>query len=183
MLIMILGLLLWWGAHFWKRAAPASRTRFGDAGKGIVTGVLLLSVVLMVIGYKMADGPYWWGATPMLKGINNVMVLIAFYLFAASGMKTGITRHLRHPQLTAFALWAAGHVLVNGDLPSLVLFGGLMLWAVAEIAVLNSIAPRWTPPAHPVPIRKEGVAVVAALVAFAVVGLIHGWIGPSPFGA
>jgi hypothetical protein len=117
----------------------------------------------------------------MMKGINNLLVLIAFYLFAASGMKTGITRRLRHPQLVGFALWAFGHLLVNGDLPSLVLFGGLLAWAIVEIAVINRAVPGWTPPAHPVPIRKEGMAVLGTLIVFAVVGLIHGWLGYNPF--
>ena len=61
------------------------------------------------------------------------------------------------------------------------LFGGLLLWALVEIAVINRTAP-WTPPAHPVPIRKEWTSALATVVVFVVVGLVHGWIGPDPFG-
>lgn len=182
MLILVLGVLLWWAAHLWKRAAPANRAAFGDKGKGIVTGVLIVSIILMIWGYRVADGPVWWGPTPALKGINNLLVLFAFYLFAASGMKTGITRYIRHPQLTGFSLWAFAHLLVNGDLPSLVLFGGLLAWAILEMLVLNRVTPAPVT-AHPVPIRKEGMAVVGALVVFFAVGLIHSWLGYNPFGA
>ena len=110
-------------------------------------------------------------------------MLLAVYLFAASGMKTGITRRIRHPQLVGFALWAFAHMMVNGDLPSFVLFGGLLAWAIVEIMVINRAEPGWQPPAHPIPIRKEGMAVVGTVLVFGVVGLIHAWLGYNPFGA
>lgn len=181
MLILILGVALWWAPHLWKRVAPDHRAQFGDKGKGIVTGILILSVILMIWGYRLADGPVWWGPTPALKGINNLLILLAFYLFAAAGMKTGITRRIRHPQLTGFAIWAFAHLLVNGDLPSLVLFGGLLAWALVSMALINRATPDWTPP-HPVPVRKEAMAIVGTLIVFGVVGAIHAWLGYNPFG-
>ena len=179
MILLVLGVALWWAAHLFKRIAPEARARMGDGGRGAVAVALVISIVLMVIGYRMADGPVWWGRTPMMTGINNVLVLFAFYLFAASGMKTGITRRIRHPQLAAFSLWAIAHLLVNGDLPSFVLFGGLLVWAAVEVMILNR--ETWTPP-HPVPVRKEAMAVVGTLLVFGVVAGIHAWLGYNPFG-
>ena len=178
MLILILGVALWWAAHLLKRLAPGLRDRLGRGG---VAGLLALSVLLMILGYRMTDGPYWWGATAPLKGINNLLVLVAFYLFAAAGMRTRITHYLRHPQLTGFSLWALGHLIVNGDLPSFVLFGGLLLWALAEMVTLNRVQS-WTPPAGPFPARKEIMAMVGAVVVLLVVGLIHALLGYNPFG-
>lgn len=184
MLILILGVALWWAAHLFKRVAPERRAAMGDAGRGAVAGALILSVILMIWGYRAAPvNDVWWGPSPMMKGINNLLVLIAFYLFAAAGMKTGLVGRLRHPQLLGFSLWAFAHLLVNGDLPSLVLFGGLLAWAIAEMIVINRADPDWKAPAHPVPIRKDGMALIAALVVFGVVGLIHAWLGYNPFGA
>ena len=180
MFILILGVALWWAAHLLKRLAPGLRDRIGRGG---VAAALAVSVLLMVIGYRMADGPYWWGASAPLKGINNLLVLLAFYLYAASGMKTRITHHLRHPQLTGFALWAFAHLLPNGDLPSFVLFGGLGVWALVEMAVINRAVPDWTPPSDEVPLRKELMAVAGAVIVTLVVGLIHAWLGYNPFGA
>ncbi len=182
MLILILGVALWWAAHLFKRAAPGQRAALGDKGKGIVAVLLLISVVLMVIGYRMADGPYWWGPTPALKGINNLLMVAAFWCFAADGMKTGLARRLRHPQLIGFSLWAISHLLVNGDLPSFVLFGGLLLWALVEMAVINKAEPGWRPSTQPIIWRKEAMALLGAVVVMVVVGLIHGWLGPNPFG-
>ena len=183
MTILVLGVLLWWGAHLLRRAAPDLRAQMGARGKGVVALALLLSVVLMVIGYRMAQGPIWWGPTAMLKGINNLLVLVAIWLFAGDGMKSALVKRLRHPQLTGFALWAGAHVLVNGDLPSLVLFGGLLLWSLVEMAVLNRAAPDMRGVAAAPVWRKEIMVMVAALVTFIVIGLIHGWLGYNPFGA
>jgi uncharacterized membrane protein len=181
MITLTLGVLLWSGAHLFKRVAPDARANLGDKGRGLVAATLFLSIVLMVIGYRMADGPVWWGRTPALTGINNLLVLAAFYLFASSGMKTRVTRLTRHPQLIGFSLWAVGHLLVNGDLPSVILFGGLLIWAIAEMTIINAQDGPYTPP-HPVPVKKEAMAVVAALVVFSVVAGIHWLIGYPPFG-
>ncbi|WP_347267999.1 NnrU family protein [Paracoccus sp. (in: a-proteobacteria)] len=178
MIILILGVALWWAAHLSKRWAPGLRARLG---KGGVAGLLALSVLLMILGYRLADGPYWWGATVPLKGANNLLVLAGFYLYAASGMRTRATRLVRHPQLTGFSLWAFGHLLPNGDLPSFVLFGGLLGWALVEMAVLNR-AQDWTPPAGPFPLSREIMAAIGAVVVLLVVGLIHAWLGYNPFG-
>lgn len=180
--VMLLGLLLWFDAHLFKRILPRQRARLGDKARGLVALTLVVGVVLMVLGYRAASGPVWWGAGPALKGINNLMVLAAFYLFAADGMKTWAGRRLRHPQLTGFALWAGGHLLVNGDLPSVVLFGGLLLWSLAEIMVINHQEPHWTPAEAPLNPRKEAMALVGAVLVYGVVGLIHAQLGPNPFG-
>lgn len=182
MLILIFGVALWWAAHLFKRLLPKQRNAIGEKGKGIVALALLVSVVLMIIGYRISDGPYWWGASAPLKGINNLLMVFAFYLFAADGMKTGIARRMRHPQLTGFSLWAIAHVLVNGDLPSFILFGGLLVWALVEILVINRTQPEWKPSDKPIIWRKELMAFVGAIVVMVVVGLIHRWLGYNPFG-
>ena len=184
MLILILGVALWSGAHLFKRLAPDARRKLGASGRGMISAAIIFSVLLMIWGYRSAPmGEVWWGPTPAMKGINNLLVLAGIYLFAASGMKTGITRRIRHPQLLGFSLWAFAHLLVNGDLPSLVLFGGLLVWAITEIVVINRAQPGWQPPAHPIPILKEGMAVLGTVLVFGAVGLIHAWLGYNPFGA
>ncbi len=181
MIWLILGVALWWAAHLFKRIAPDARARLGERGKGLVAVALLVSVVLMVIGYRVAGGAVYWGRSPALVGINNLLVLAGFYLFAASGMKTRVTRLTRHPQLIGFSLWAVGHLLVNGDVASIVLFGGLLLWALVEMVLINRAEPAWSPP-PPAPMRKEVMAVVGGVVVYLVVAVVHGWLGYWPFG-
>lgn len=181
MVLLISGVALWWAAHLFKRVAPERRAALGEKGKGLVAVLLVLSVFLMARGYGQAEGPVWWGRSPATTGINNLLMLLAFYLYAADGMGTRVTAWIRHPQLTGFSLWAVAHLLVNGDLASFVLFGGLLVWALVEIMLLNR-AGAWKRRTGPFPARKEIMAAVGAVVVMLVVGLIHGWIGPWPFG-
>lgn len=73
------------------------------------------------------------------------------------------------------------HLLINGDLPSFVLFGGLLIWALAEIVVINRDSS-WTRPTGPFPMRKEIMAAAGAIIVMLVVGMIHYWLGYNPFG-
>ena len=181
MTLLILGLLLWTAVHVWKRIALDHRAKFGDKGKGIVALGSVAAIVLMVPGYGAADGAAYWGRTSALTGINNLLMLLAIYLFAASGKGTRITRAIRHPQLTAVLVWAAAHLLVNGDMRSIVLFGGLALWALAEILLINrATGPRGA--YHAPPIKSEINAIVATIVVFIVVVGIHTWLGYNLFG-
>lgn len=183
MILLCLGVALWWAAHLWKRAAPAHRARFGERGKAVVAVALAASVLLMILGYRAAEATPWWTPGAALKGVNNLMVLAAFYLFAASGAKSALGQRLRHPQLLGFSLWAGAHLLVNGDAPSFVLFGGLLAWALAEIVLINRAEPAPRPAPAPLSWPKEARVALAALVAFGAVGWLHGVVGPRPWGA
>ncbi|TAG20109.1 MAG: hypothetical protein EAZ40_10030 [Rhodobacterales bacterium] len=178
---IVVGLALWWGAHLFKRLAPARRAAMGDAGKGLVTVGVLAGVVLMVVGYRGNSSPDLWYPPAFLTHVNNLLMLLAFYLYAASGMKTRITGIIRHPQLTAVKTWAVAHLLVNGDLASVVLFGGILAWAVVEVILINRAEPVWARPA-PAPMGKEIGAVVGAVVVMGLVGMIHTWAGVRPWG-
>lgn len=181
MTLLILGLALWVAAHVWKRAAPAHRAKFGEGGKGIVAILLVVAIVLMVFGYRAADSTVYWGKAQPWTGINNLLVLFAFYLFAASGKGTRLTRWIRHPQLTAVVVWSVAHLMVNGDTASFVLFGGLGLWALAEMVIINRAeGPRGA--YHAPPIKSEVIAIVATLVLYSIVAAIHLWLGYNPFG-
>ena len=181
MTLIVLGLALWWGAHLFKRLAPARRAAMGDAGKGLVTVVLLASVVLMVMGYRGNTAPDLWYPPAFLTHVNNLLMLFAVYLYAASGMKTRITRVIRHPQLTAVKTWAIGHLLVNGDLASVILFGGILAWAVVEVILINRAVPRGPLP-EPASVGKEIGAVVGAVVVLVLIMLVHNWLGVRPWG-
>lgn len=181
MTLIILGLALWWGAHLWKRLAPATRAGMGDAGKGLVAVGVLAGLVLMVLGYRGVEQVDLWYPPAFLTHLNNLLMLFAVYLFAASGMKTRITKAIRHPQLTAVKTWAVAHLLVNGDLASVVLFGGLLAWAVVEVILINRAGPRPAPPA-PAPMGREIGAVLGALVVFGAIAWAHNWLGYWPYG-
>jgi len=181
MFLLIIGVALWILAHSFKRYAPATRAQMGDKAKGPVALASLVAIVLMVIGFRMADGAEFWGRSPATVGINNLLTLAAVYLFAASGMKTRVTSMIRHPQLTAVILWAVAHLLVNGDVQSFILFGGMLAWALFEIAAIN----RQSKPVlatGPFPAGKEIGAIVGTVVVYGAIVGVHYWLGYATFG-
>ena len=181
MVMLVLGLALWWAAHLFKRLMPGPRLAMGDRGKGIAAIGVIVSVILMVIGYRGMGEVYVWSPPDFLRHVNNLLMLFAFYLFAASGMKTRITGIIRHPQLAGFKTWTIAHLLVNGDLASIILFGGLLAWAVVALITINRAEPRAAAPS-PAPLGKEIGAVIGAIIAVGAVGGIHTWLGYNPFG-
>ncbi|WP_299080719.1 NnrU family protein [uncultured Ruegeria sp.] len=178
--LLILGVALWWAAHFFKRLMPQQRAAMGDAGKGVVALALVVSILLMVFGYRMTDFIYVWAPPVFMIHINNLLVLIAIYMMSPAGAKGRLLNNMRHPMLSGFKLWAFAHLLVNGDLASIVLFGGLLAWAVAEVIVINRSEPDWTP-GEPGTYGKDAMFFVASIVLLGLIGYIHGLVGPSPF--
>lgn len=182
MSLLIPGIALWSGAHLFKRLAPDLRAKLGEPGKGLVAVLLLASMVMMVLGYRSWEHAiYLWDRHPVTTGINNVLMLISVYMFAASGMKTALARRIRHPMLGAVKVWALAHLLVNGDVASLVLFGGLLLWAVAEIVAINRSEPVWERP-EPAPMRKEAMALGGSIGVYLLVAWVHALLGYPVFG-
>jgi uncharacterized membrane protein len=180
MALLILGLALWWAGHFFKRALPDMRAGMGDRGKLVATVIILAGVVLMVVGYRGLASPQVWNPPAFMVHVNNLLMIVALYLFAASGTKARAGVAMRHPQLTAVKAWALAHLLVNGDLASIVLFGGLLAWAVVEVIVINRAQPAWERRAWG-GTGAEVKALVGTVVALAVIGAIHAWLGYWPF--
>ena len=153
----------------------------GDRGKGVIALVLALSVVLMILGYRMADGAVFWGRHPAIVGINNLLMLVALYLTSPGPSKGALLYRMRHPMLTGFLLWTVAHLLVNGDTTSFILFGGLGIWAIAEMVVINRTEPEWVPPAKG-SLAKDAMFLAISVVLLGVIGWVHTWLGYPTFG-
>ena len=139
-----------------------------------------LGLLLMVIGYRRAPfeplyDPPSWGIH-----LNNLAMLVAVGLVGAGHSKGRARSWLRHPMLTGVVVWAIAHLLVNGDIASLLLFGWLGLWALASMALINAREPAWVRPA-PGPASGDVRLVVITLVVFAVITTVHTWLGYWPF--
>jgi uncharacterized membrane protein len=180
MSILILGLVLWTVAHLFKRVAPGLRAKLGDTpGKMLVTVLSLAAVVLMVVGYRRADFDPVYTPLPGMGHLNNLLMLIALFLFGVSHSKGRVKAMIRHPMLISVIIWAVAHLLVNGDVASIVLFGWLGVWAVVSMLLINA-QESWTRPA-PGGLRSDAIAAVIALVLYGVIAGIHIWLGYNPF--
>ncbi|WOI56907.1 NnrU family protein [Palleronia sp. LCG004] len=184
MALLIAGLALWIAAHLFKGVAPGPRAemtaRMGSASKGIFAILLVLSVVLMVMGYRAAAFVPVWSPPQWGVHVVDLGMIFAIGLFALGHSKSPLRGRIRHPQLWGFALWAALHLLVNGDLASLVLWGTLLVWALMEMPIINARDGAWEP-------YRGGTTagtirlVVIAIVVYLVVAGIHAWLGVWPF--
>ena len=184
MILLIMGLALWWVSHLFKILKPAARARLDDrlgAGpaKGVMAILALVAIALMVVGYQQAAFVNVWHPPAFLVHLNNLLMLLAIFIFIAGGIRSGVRTRIRHPQLTGVKTWAVAHLLVNGDLASILLFGGILAWAVVAVIGTNRRDGAWQRP-QPGTGRGWVIHLVATLVIFALVVLIHNWAGVSP---
>ncbi len=180
MLLLILGILIWSAAHFLKRLAPERRAALGDRGRGLIAAGIGLGLVLMIFGYRMSPEIGLYYPPAWTVHLNNLLMFFAVVLFGAGSSKGRARSLMRHPMLTGVMVWALAHLLVNGDLASLLLFGGMGIWAHAEMRLINRAEPEWTRP-EPGPITGDIRLFVIALVLYAVITAIHTWLGYWPF--
>ena len=179
--LLISGVVLWWVAHLFMRIAPGPRGALGDAGKGLVALVLVAAVVLMVIGYRGAEVTQLYTPLPGMGHLNNLLMLVSVFLFGVGGTKGSLYTRMRHPMLTGTLIWAVAHLLVNGDLASLALFGGIGLWSVVEMIAINR-AGSWDRPRDGRGLKGDAMNLAGTAVLFAIVTGIHIWFGYNPFG-
>lgn len=185
MLILVLGVLIWSLVHFTKRLAPDVRRSLTERlgarrSKVVLAAVIGLGVLLMIVGYRTAAfvpvyAPPGWGIH-----LNNLLMLGAVALLGMGSSKGRARTWLRHPMLTGVVVWAVAHLLVNGDLASLILFGGLAVWALTEMRLVNAGEGPWHRPS-PGPVSGDVRLIVITLVVYAVIAAIHAWLGYWPF--
>lgn len=183
---LVLGVLLWSVTHFVPAVAVGFRQRVIDRigenpYKGLFTLVMVFAIYLIISGWKATPPEFLYVPPAWGRHAAALLVLIAFVLFSASHGQNNIKRFVRHPQLTGVAVWGIAHLLANGESRSIVLFGGLALWAVVDIVLLNRRDGAWRKP-EPAPLKKDVIAVVAGLVVYLVLAHLHQWLfGFSPF--
>ncbi|MEL6620437.1 MAG: NnrU family protein [Pseudomonadota bacterium] len=179
-IILVLGVALWWAAHLFKRIAPARRASMGDAGKGAVAAALALSIILMVVGYRAVEFVPVWYPPAWTVHANNLAMLIAIYMLSPAPKRGRLLQGMRHPMLTGFGIWAAAHLLVNGDAASILMFGGLLAWAIVTPRIINAAEPEWQP-ATGGSYAKDGMFLVGSVILLGLIGWVHNWLGVWPF--
>ena len=177
MTLLVAGLVLWFVAHTFPAVAPAKRhalqQKLGrQPYRGVFSLVILAALLLIVFGWKFAV-PVTVYTPPLGPGIlSSVLVLAGLTLFFASQVNGHIKRITRHPQMLGTILWAAAHLLTNGDSRSVTLFGTLAVWALFEIVMIN----RRDGTATKMPAASgkfDLVAIIIGGVVFAIVGHFH----------
>ena len=189
MTYLTIGLLVFLGVHSVAIVAPAWRdqtaARIGKgAWMGLYSLVSIAGFVLLIWGYGLArQHPVQLYSPPVwTRHLAALLMLPVFPLLLAAYLPGRIKTALKHPMLAAVELWAFAHLIANGTLADVLLFGGFLAWAVADRI---SYSRRPVRPLHTAPPSKlnDLIAVVAGLVIyFAFAFWLHvRWIGVSPF--
>jgi uncharacterized membrane protein len=188
---LILGLAVFFGVHCISLLALGWRDRVAErlgtrAWQGIYSIAALAGFYLLVTGYgaARASTTVLYVTPPAFRYIAALLMLPAFSLVLASVIPGRIKTAAQHPLLLATMLWAAAHLLTNGSVADLLLFGTFLVWAVA---VRLSLKHR---PARPIRVLPSSqlndvIVVVGGLALYAIFILwLHArWIGVSPLGA
>lgn len=180
MIVLIVGLFLWCSGHYFKRALPDLRARLGARGSGVSALLILGGLVLMIVGYRTSNTgvayfPPDWGIHA-----NNFLMVIAVILVGMGSSKGKMRSWFRHPMLMAASVWSVAHLLISGDWVSVVLFGGIGLWSVSEMFLINVKVGPWERP-EPGPVSGDIKLLVISGIVFAVITGIHVLLGLWPF--
>jgi uncharacterized membrane protein len=150
MFILILGLVIFLGMHSLQIVRPEIRARVIERGGGVgawawpyfaVAGV---GFVLIIVGYAQArpEAPVVYSPPPELRHVALLIMVPVFPLLIASYTRGRIRKDLGHPMLIATILWAIAHLLVNGTLADMLLFGSFLTWAAIDWRSLITRQPQ-----------------------------------------
>jgi uncharacterized membrane protein len=187
---LIAGLVLFFGVHSTAIVAPQARAswalRFGERGwKALFAVVSLAGFALIVSGFAEArhSAVLLYAPPAWLRPITLLLMLPVFPLLFAAYLPGRIQTAVKHPMLAATKAWALAHLLANGSLADVLLFGAFLAWAVADRISLKRRTPRpvqGAPPGR----WNDAIAVVGGLALYAVtVGGLHRLLfGVAPLG-
>ncbi len=190
--LLVLGLVLFLGVHSTRIFADGWRTAtIGKLGelpwKGLYSVLSIATFALLVWGFMRArqNPVLLWTPPGAMRHVAALLMVPAWILFVAAYVpRNWFKSRLHHPQFLSVKVWAVAHLLANGMLVDVLLFGGFLVWAVLGYTAArrrDRIASTVYPPATT---QGTVIAVVAGLIAYAVFAFwLHGWlIGVKPFG-
>jgi uncharacterized membrane protein len=184
--IMIFGLVVFLGSHVFvtlrgQRAAVIAR--FGEgAYKGLFSLVSLIGIILIGYGFARYRAYEWvdiWMPPRWTRHVSDALVWPAIICILAAYIPGQIKRTLKHPMLVGVKLWAVAHLIANGDLGSIILFGSFLAWAVYDRITLKRRSDPGAPPILSGGFRNDFIAVVAGTAVYFALGI---WFHPLVIG-
>ncbi|MFT4725865.1 MAG: putative membrane protein [Granulosicoccus sp.] len=141
MVLLIVGLVLFIGMHSVRIFSEDSRTRFiEERGEGAWKGIYIVASIvgfgLLIYGYGLTrlEPTYLWHPPAATRHIASMLMLFSFVLLTATYVpNNAIKARLHHPMIMAVKIWAFAHLIANGRLGDVVLFGVFLVWAVLNI--------------------------------------------------
>ena len=152
-------------------AVPALKARIkarvGDKAYGSLFGIAsVIGIVLIVLGWRASDFVFVYDPPSWGRHANYLLTLIAFIFLGIFLFRGSWRQKVRFPMAFAAIFWATGHLLANGDMASLILFGGFLIYAVLHIVIgtVNGVRPS--------PVVREGHNLLSVLRGIALYGIM-----------
>ncbi|PJG52868.1 NnrU family protein [Bradyrhizobium forestalis] len=173
LVVMMLGLALFFAAHMFTTQRDARAQAIAKLGEGtykiLYSLVSLAGLALIIWGFAHYRSSGWidvWSPPKAMKHITLALMLPAVVLVVASYLRGRIYATLKHPMLAGIKLWAAAHLLANGDLGSIILFGSFLAWAVYDRITLKHRTDAGGPPIPVGGVTNDLIAVGVGVVAY-----------------
>ena len=187
---LVAGLVLFLGVHSFSMLRGVREVFVAGLGsenayKGLYALLALIGLILIVIGfaqYRAAGMIPLWNPPAWGRHIAMLVMLLSFIALTATYVPSHIRSTLKHPMITAVILWALSHLLVNGDLGSIVLFGGFLIWGlIAHVSMRRRTRVIFAAPPHgpPLGMRNDVIIVTVGILLYAA-ALI--WLHPLLIG-
>ena len=190
MAMLIAGLLLFFGSHSLRILAPTRRERLlAQLGEGtwktLYSLVAIAGLLMMIHGFTAARAAFapLYVSPRWLRVLAVVLMAPVFPLLIATYLPGRLRSALRHPMLAATKLWAFAHLLANGGVADLLLFGAFLAWAIADRVSVGR-RPAVPPAALPAGRLSDAIALLAGLGLYGVflAGLHLRLFGVAPIG-
>lgn len=184
--MLIAGLAIWILVHLFPSLLPGARqAMIGRIGNNPYQGLFALCVLsgllLIIFGWRSTAPGFVYLPPPELRHAAMALMLISIILVVGANFPaTRIKLYLRHPQLTGVVLWAIAHLLANGELRSLVLFGAIGAWGLLSMLTINRRDGVWIKLEKPQSWGQEFVLLVAGLVVYALIAYFHQYLSGIP---
>ena len=192
MVLLIAGLILFLGAHSTRVVADDWRTRtierLGELKwKGLVTALSIAGFILLIVGYDQARMTpiALWQPPIWTRHVAVLFNLLAFILLAAAYVPRNISKSkIGHPMIAGVKIWALAHLLANGNLADVLLFGGFLIWAVLNFRTSRR-RDRVNATVYPAAAMANSLLTLAIGLGAGVVFMLWlhvRWVGVSPLG-
>ncbi len=175
--LLILGIIIFFSIHL-VPILPIKNILINRLGenkyKGLFSLIALVGLLIIIYGFSRADFYPIWDPLPYSKEIALALMPISMILLAAANIQTNIKKFIKHPMLIGILIWSFVHLIANGDLRSIILFGSFGLYALIDIffskkVLTTNIEAKYT-------LSKDIMVIIIGLVAYLIIVYYHQFI-------
>ena len=175
--LLILGIIIFFSIHL-VPIFPIKNILINRLGenkyKGLFSLIALLGLLIIIYGFSRADFYPIWDPLPYSKEIALALMPISMILLAAANIQTNIKKFIKHPMLISILIWSFVHLIANGDLRSIILFGSFGTYTLIDIffskkVLTTNIEVKYT-------LSKDIMVIIIGLVAYLIIVYYHQFI-------